>query len=77
MLFEAAPPERRVVVLGRFYRLPEGLIERFYAGRTTLADRLRLLAGRPPVPLGRALRCLREPALRGSETSAAVLETRG
>ncbi len=60
MLFEAARPERRWVVLARFYRLNEGLIERFYAGRLTLADRVRLLVGRPPVPLGRALRCVRE-----------------
>ncbi len=60
MLFEAALPERRCAVLARFYRLNEGLIERFYAGRTTLADRVRLLVGRPPVPVGRALRCLRE-----------------
>jgi lycopene beta-cyclase len=61
MLFEAARPERRHLVLARFYRLSEGLIERFYAGRTTLADRVRLLVGRPPVPVGRALRCVREP----------------
>ena len=37
-----------------------GLIERFYAGRLTLADRVRLLVGRPPVPVSRALRCVRE-----------------
>lgn len=74
MLFEAAWPERRYVVLSRFYRLNEGLIERFYAGRTTFVDRVRLLVGRPPVPVGRALRCVREttagrvaPAAAGAE----------
>ena len=54
MLFAAAP-EQRWRVFARFYRLPEGLIERFYAGRSTFADRARILCGRPPLPLGRAL----------------------
>lgn len=58
MLFAAAPPEARWRVLERFYRLPEPLVERFYAGRSTLPDRARLLAGRPPVPLGAALASL-------------------
>lgn len=55
MLFDAADPPERYRVLQRFYRLPSGLIERFYAGRTTMADRLRILAGKPPVPINRAL----------------------
>ena len=54
MLF-AAPPERRYRVLERFYRLPQPLIERFYAGETTRADARRVLIGRPPVPLLAAL----------------------
>ncbi|WP_395327983.1 lycopene beta-cyclase CrtY [Novosphingobium sp. BL-8H] len=58
MLFAAAPPGARWRVLERFYRLPEPLVERFYAGRSTLADRARLLIGRPPVPLGAALASL-------------------
>jgi lycopene beta-cyclase len=40
----------------RFYGLPEGLVRRFYAGQLTWADRLRLVSGKPPVPLGGALR---------------------
>lgn len=58
MLFEAAAPDERRRVMERFYRLPEPLIERFYAGQTTLADKARILVGRPPVPISRALRCL-------------------
>lgn len=58
MLFDAARPEERRAVFERFYRLSPGLIERFYAGRSTLADRLRVLVGRPPVPIPRALRAL-------------------
>jgi lycopene beta-cyclase len=34
------------------------LIERFYAGQSTWADRIRLLMGRPPVPIGAAVACL-------------------
>lgn len=58
MLFGAAAPTERYRVLERFYGLPRPLIERFYAGRPTVGDRLRLLAGRPPVPLFGALGCL-------------------
>jgi len=55
MLFAAARPSHRYRVLERFYRLPAGLIERFYGGQTTPADALRILAGKPPVPMGSAL----------------------
>ncbi|HSG56996.1 MAG TPA: lycopene beta-cyclase CrtY [Paracoccaceae bacterium] len=58
MLFGAAEPDRRVGIFERFYRLNEPLIERFYAGRSTLADKARILVGRPPVPIGRALHAL-------------------
>jgi len=50
MLFGAAS-ERRYRVLERFYRLPEDLIARFYAGETTKRDQRRILIGRPPVPV--------------------------
>jgi len=58
MLFLAAEPAERHVVLRRFYGLPEPLISRFYAGRSTVADKARILTGRPPVPLGKAIRAL-------------------
>lgn len=61
MLFAAAEPAERWRVFARFYTLENGLIERFYAGRSTLADRVRILCGRPPVPIGRALRALARP----------------
>lgn len=61
MLFRAADPERRYVVLQRFYGLSEELIARFYADRLTLADKARILTGRPPVSILRAARCLAEP----------------
>ena len=55
MLFHAAAPKHRYRVLERFYRLPAPLIARFYAGRSTLFDKVRILSGRPPVSLPKAL----------------------
>lgn len=54
-LFRAAAPEARAGVLAQFYRRPDDLIARFYAGHLSTFDRLRLLTGRPPVPVWRAL----------------------
>ncbi|MBR0664735.1 lycopene beta-cyclase CrtY [Roseomonas hellenica] len=59
MLFQAAAPAERYRILQRFYRLPQPLIERFYGGRLTLADKARILLGRPPVPILAALRAVR------------------
>jgi lycopene beta-cyclase len=59
MLFRAAEPDARYRIFERFYRLSPGLIARFYAGRSTRGDKLRILSGRPPVPVGRALAALR------------------
>ena len=55
MLFRAAKPEQRYTVLQRFYRLNQGLIERFYAGQLKWYDKLRILIGKPPVPVSKAL----------------------
>ncbi len=63
-LFQAAQPERRYLVLQRFYGFAQDLIERFYGGRLTRADKLRILSGIPPVPIHRALFSVREPSLR-------------
>lgn len=65
LLFLAAEPDRRYRLLERFYRLSPDLVSRFYAGRSTLLDKARVLSGRPPVPIARALRCLGEGSLRG------------
>lgn len=58
MLFQAAEPERRWRIFRRFYGLPEGLIGRFYAGRSSGLDKIRILAGKPPVPVRRAITAL-------------------
>ena len=66
MLFRACAPDRRWRVLSRFYKLRPPLIERFYAGRATLADKARILTGKPPVPVGAALKVLRESSVMES-----------
>ncbi|HKX79807.1 MAG TPA: lycopene beta-cyclase CrtY [Novosphingobium sp.] len=58
MLFSATSPSDRYRVLERFYRLPEPLIERFYAGRSSHADMARILMGKPPISVGAAVAAL-------------------
>ena len=56
MLFQAARPNERWRVMQRFYGLPAPLIGRFYAARLSWLDKARILAGKPPVPIGAAWR---------------------
>jgi lycopene beta-cyclase len=56
MLFRAAQGPERRQVLERFYGLDQHLIERFYAAQSTFADKARILLGKPPVPIMRAIR---------------------
>jgi lycopene beta-cyclase len=58
MLFRAAEPEERYRILERFYRLSPALIGRFYAARSTMTDKARVLTGKPPVPISRAVRAI-------------------
>lgn len=60
LLFHAAAPPDRYRVLERFYRLSGPLIARFYAGSSTGLDKARILSGKPPVPIFRALRVLKD-----------------
>ena len=62
MLFRAAEPSDRYRVLEHFYRLSPSLIARFYSARLNGLDKLRILSGRPPVPLRRALSAMRGKA---------------
>ncbi|MBN8815859.1 MAG: lycopene beta-cyclase CrtY [Sphingomonas sp.] len=59
MLFHAAEPEERYRIFERFYRLNPALIGRFYAGRSTMRDKARILTGKPPIPIGRAIAAIR------------------
>lgn len=58
MLFRAAQPEERFRIFERFYRLDPGLIARFYAAQSTTLDKIRILSGKPPVPIASAMKAL-------------------
>lgn len=58
MLFDAAPAEERYRIFERFYRLPEPLVMRFYAGRSSFADKIRILCGKPPVRIRAAMQAI-------------------
>ena len=60
LLFVAAKEDERRDVMQRFYRLQRPLIERFYAGRSTMRDKFRVLSGKPPIPIINGLRVLSE-----------------
>jgi lycopene beta-cyclase len=59
MLFRGSDGSDRYKILERFYTLKPGLIERFYAGQTTGGDKARILTGKPPIPIGRAITAIR------------------
>lgn len=61
MLFRAAEPSQRWRVMQQFYRRDPALIARFYGMRLGAFDRIRLLSGVPPVPVGRGLSALLNP----------------
>lgn len=58
MLFGAAEADQRYRIFEHFYRLAPDLIARFYAGTPKGTDRMRILSGRPPVPIGAAIKAL-------------------
>lgn len=65
MLFRAALPEGRRRVFETFYRHSDDLISRFYAGKLTRVDEMKILFRfSPPVPVASAFRCLFSSSLR-------------
>jgi len=58
MLFLGARPEERFRVMQRFYTLPENVISRFYAGQSSALDKGRVLIGKPPIAIARAVSAL-------------------
>ena len=55
MMFYGADTANRYKILERFYRLKPALIARFYAGRSRATDKLRIISGKPPIPIGRGI----------------------
>lgn len=54
LVFRAVEPSLRYQILERFYGQREDLIERYFAGTSTRADRPRILGAKPVVRPGRA-----------------------
>jgi len=75
MLFRAAKPEKRYKVLERFYGLNEGLVARFYRNRLSKKDKLRILMGKPPVPVTKALYNFSEKAFITREKAKKDIST--
>ncbi|MGP1351848.1 MAG: lycopene beta-cyclase CrtY [Parasphingopyxis sp.] len=69
MLFYGADTSDRYKILERFYRLRPALISRFYAGRSTTADKLRIVSGKPPIPISRGIRAIWHGKKRKSRTT--------
>ena len=51
MLLRGGAPAERYKVMERFYRFNSGLVGRFYAGRPTTFDRMRIQRGKPRAAL--------------------------
>ncbi|HVK60288.1 MAG TPA: lycopene cyclase family protein, partial [Bdellovibrionales bacterium] len=56
LIFNASEPTLRYQVLQRFYELPTEMLARFQGGRTSWADRLRIITGKSPLPFKKAVR---------------------
>ena len=69
LLFRASLPSKRHLVLQRFYTLSENLIKRFYEGNIHKKDILRILIGKPPVPVLKAIYFFSEAAFVAREKS--------
>lgn len=69
MLFHGAATEDRYKILERFYTLAPALISRFYAGRSSWADKLRIVTGKPPIPISRGLQAIWQGRKRKSGTA--------
>lgn len=63
MMFLAGDPDKRFKIFEHFHRLPEKSIQRFYRGTLSPVDGVRLLAGRPPVPIWGAIQSALSPSL--------------
>ncbi|MEQ8825442.1 MAG: lycopene beta-cyclase CrtY [Filomicrobium sp.] len=58
LLFVAARGDEKRQIMERFYRFPQALIERFYAGQSTTVDKFRVLSGKPPIAVSEAAQAL-------------------
>lgn len=68
LLFLGAGNGERRDILEHFHRLPDTTIARFYAARLSSADIIRIFAGKPPMPVRRALSILMDGRLAREAT---------
>ena len=67
MFFRAGQPAKRYRILQRFYGFREGLISRFYRNGLNWRDKARILIGKPPVPVSKAVYNFSESAFMTRE----------
>lgn len=70
-LFIAARDGERRRIFERFYRLPQPLIERFYAAKLKARDKARIVFGRPPVAIHKAVAAI-PPRAAAARTGDAI-----
>lgn len=58
LMFLGSDKHNRINIFSRFYKMPSATIERFYAGRLTAFDKVRILFGKPPIPISSAVTAL-------------------
>jgi lycopene beta-cyclase len=59
-LFLGSPAPMRYKMLQHFYRLPDNVIQRFYAGKTSFGDVLKFFWGKPPLTFAGMIKVLRD-----------------
>ncbi|NKC12104.1 MAG: lycopene beta-cyclase CrtY [Gammaproteobacteria bacterium] len=67
LLFLGAQGPSRRVIFERFYTLPEPLVQRFYAGHSSLADKAHILFGKPPIAVLAAMRAMPSRAAKSRD----------
>lgn len=72
LMFRAVEPSLRYQVLERFYGLKNDVVERYFAGTTTRADRTKILGAKPVVRPGRATKNWTEESAAMTPTAAAA-----
>ena len=58
VLFQAAAPDECLAIFSRFYKQNPDFIRRFYAGKTTTFDKIRLFSGKPPIAAKKILKII-------------------
>ncbi len=77
LMFSSASARRRYKIYEWIYRLDQPLIERIYAGALGWRDRVKVLIGKPPVPVSRMLAVAMGDSGSLAELDGGVLDGQG